>query len=297
MNLIAIIPSGQTEITVNGLHQWDYGQTLEIHSNDLSPIIEVHFACSGMTEAVVRSCSVSGGVTRASIPDRCIEQTTPIVAWVYCIDGTSARTVATIKLPIIARAKPAPGASIPEVITDKYTELVSAINEQVATLKEGNVTVANAIEAGHATSADQATNATNATNADTATNANHAQSSGKWNLSKDNPTATYNIGEGYADTTDPLNEGLYLAVFTSASGECTYSGIGYIGEEKGASEEVAVGYKIALGEIYASFSCYNSWSRIRIDKIGDTAEDRGSRRGILKLYTVATFAEGQEVIR
>ena len=77
MNIKAIIPSGQTEITVNGLHQWDYGQTLEICSNDLPAVIEVHFACSGMTEAVVRSCSSyeKDGIQTATaiIPDRCIE--------------------------------------------------------------------------------------------------------------------------------------------------------------------------------------------------------------------------------
>lgn len=204
MNLIAIIPSGQTEITVNGLHQWDYGQTLEIHSNDLPAVIEVHFACSGMTEAVVRSCAAKNGVAIASIPDRCIEQTTPIVAWVYRIDGTSARTVATIKLPIMARTKPAPGASVPTEITDKYTELVSAINEQVEALKEGNVTVANALEAGHATSADQATNATNATKASGVIASLHT---------------SCEIKEGYA--TPPANLSvidMYLVVFKSVSG-------------------------------------------------------------------------------
>ena len=189
MNIKAIIPSGQTEITVNGLHQWDYGQSLEICSNDLPALVEVHFACSGMTEAVVRSCSSfeKDGIQTATaiIPDRCVEQTTPIVAWVYQIDngGTSARTIATIRMPIIARAKPSPSASVPTVITDKYTELIGAINEEVGALQQGKVVVTKALkadhatEAGHAINADKATNAdnaTNATNADSATNAEHA---------------------------------------------------------------------------------------------------------------------------
>lgn len=175
MNLIAIIPSGQTEITVNGLHQWDYGQKLEIHSNELPAVIEVHFACSGMNEAVVRNCAVVDGVATADIPDHCIEQTTPIVAWVYAFgaEGTSGRTECTIIMPIIPRTKPAPGASVPTTISDRYTELVSAINEQVGALTEGRVTAAKALEANTAANANHATNASHATSAD---NANHATS-------------------------------------------------------------------------------------------------------------------------
>ena len=154
MSIKAIIPSGQTELTVNGLHQWDYGQVLEIHSNDLPALIEVHFACSGMAEAVVRSCAVTSGVAKASIPDSCIEQTSPIIAWIYCVDKTSGYTAITIRLPVIARAKPAPGAaSIPTSTSDKYTEAVAAMNAQVAALKAGTVVV------GKATTADSATTA------------------------------------------------------------------------------------------------------------------------------------------
>lgn len=174
MNLLAIIPSGQTEITVNGLHQWDYGRKLEIHSNDLPALIEVHFACRGMTEAVVRSCAVTNGVATADIPDLCLEQTTPIVAWVYAINGTSAKTACTIIMPIIARAKPAPSATIPTSVSDKYTELITAVNTQVGALTDGSMTVAKstyAESAGSATTAQSATSATHATSADSAARA------------------------------------------------------------------------------------------------------------------------------
>lgn len=147
MNLKAIIPSGQTEITVNGLHQWDYGRKLEIHSDELPALIEVHFACSGMTEAVVRSCAVVDGVATADIPDHCIEQTTPIVAWIYCIDDTSGKTERTIIMPIIARTKPAPSPSVPTFVSDKYTELIGAVNEQIGALQDGRVTAAKATKA------------------------------------------------------------------------------------------------------------------------------------------------------
>lgn len=145
MNLKAIIPSGMTEITVNGLHQWDYGRKLEIHSSGLPAVIEVHFACAGMKEAVVRSCSVTNGVAVAAIPDRCLEQTAPITAWVYEIDGTSGVTTVKMNLTVKPRTRPCPTKEIPTNISDKYTEAVTAMNSVIASVAAGNVTVARAI--------------------------------------------------------------------------------------------------------------------------------------------------------
>ena len=161
MSIKAVFLAGQTDITVNGLHQWDYGQQLEIRASDLPALIEVHFACAGMTDAVVRACSGTLGVYRAAIPDACLEQTSPVVAWIYRIDGvgTAGATVKTITLPIIARTRPQANATVPEIITDKYTELIAAINAEVETLARGDVVVAearDADEAKHAVSADTA---------------------------------------------------------------------------------------------------------------------------------------------
>ena len=132
MILKAIIPPGQTEITVNGLHQWNYGCMLEIYSNELPEgLVEVHFACADMESAVVRSCSTYGGVVEAAIPDQCLEQTSPIVAWVYALGETTGTTIKTIRLPIIPRTRPQSGSSIPETVSDKYTEAVAAMNQLV----------------------------------------------------------------------------------------------------------------------------------------------------------------------
>ena len=171
MTLKAIIPSGQTEITVNGLHQWDYGQKLEIHSADLGAIVEVHFACAGMKEAVVRTCENVEGVAVATIPDRCLEQTTPITAWVFEKDSTQGLTTKTITLPIIPRTKPQPGASVPEDHADTYSELIAAVNKAVGKLTDGTVKVHYAYNADHASSA---TDADNASKALRATEADHA---------------------------------------------------------------------------------------------------------------------------
>lgn len=131
MIIKAIFPAGVTELIVHGLHQWNYGQQLEIAAEALPAMVEVHFACSGMETAVVRNCGVLGGKVTAAIPDRCLEQTTPVVAWVYAIGETSGETILTVKMPIIARAQPQLAATPPEDVGDKYTEAVAAMNTLV----------------------------------------------------------------------------------------------------------------------------------------------------------------------
>lgn len=141
----AIFPEGVIAMTVNGLHQWDYGQTLQIQANGLPALVEVHFACNGMKEAVVRSCSAASGTVTAAIPDICLEQTSPVMAWVYIIGESSGTTTLTVTLPVTARTRPQPNATIPEDTSDKYTEAVAAMNAAAASLAKGDTTVARAI--------------------------------------------------------------------------------------------------------------------------------------------------------
>lgn len=198
MSLKVIIPTGRTEITVNGLHQWDYGRTIEIHANGLPAMVEVHFACAGMSEAVVRSCAVVDGAVTAAVPDMCLEQTTPIVAWVYAVGEMAGATVLTITLPVTPRTRPQPGETVPEEVADKYTEAVAAMNDLVAEyeqttaevkaeikteleqeLSSGTLVVpkaSRAEEADFAGYAASAGNANTATTADTAAEATHAAS-------------------------------------------------------------------------------------------------------------------------
>lgn len=163
--ILAAFPTGVVNITVNGLHQWDYGQQLKIKAPDLPAMVEVHFACAGMDEAIVRSCSVANGEGTVAIPDKCLEQTSPVYAWIYEIDGTAGTTTKTILLNVIARARPQTGEDIPVEISDKYTEAVTAMNEAVERVMEGDVTVK------HAQSADRASSALTAGSADTAESA------------------------------------------------------------------------------------------------------------------------------
>lgn len=159
MSIKAIFPAGVTALTVNGLHQWDYGQQLEIVAPDLPAMVEVHFACLGMQSAEVRTCSAVSGTLLAAIPDLCLEQTAPIIAWVYAINGAEGATVKTITLPIIPRVKPQIEASIPRDNTDAYTQFLTEVNNAVGSLKDGDVTVRHALSA---VNADKATHANGA---------------------------------------------------------------------------------------------------------------------------------------
>lgn len=161
MTLKAIFPIGTTELTVNGLHQWDYGRKLEIHAADLPAVVEIHFACPGMEEAIVRVGSAVGGVVTVAIPDRCLEQSAPITAWVYEVGETYGQTIKALTLNIMKRARPQVAETLTPEICDKYTEAVgamnetaSAMNEVVGDLKNGNIIVA---KANKATQADRAT--------------------------------------------------------------------------------------------------------------------------------------------
>ena len=183
MTLNAIFLPGQRDITVNGLHQWDYGQQLQIISSDLPALIEVHFAHLGARDAIVRPGAVISGQATVTIPDVCLEQTAPITAWIYEIEGTAGKTTKTVTLPVISRARPTIFEEVPEEVGDKYTEAITEINALVGALAEGDVIVSKAVEAtsagtaGYATEAgwaNEATKASEAVRANEATKANTA---------------------------------------------------------------------------------------------------------------------------
>lgn len=167
----ATIPAGMTEAMVNGLHQWDYGQKLVIESERLPGVTEVHFSCGDMKEADVRVCSAVDGTATVSIPNHMLEQSGPITAWVYALsdDGTSGTTIMTLTLPVIARARPKqPSGSIPTEISDKYTEVVAAMNDFIDAATGGTIKVAKAAKADHADTAGHAETAGRADTADCA---------------------------------------------------------------------------------------------------------------------------------
>lgn len=178
MTIKALFPLGQDSISVAGLYQWDYGQVLEIESADMgSEIVELHFSCSNMKEAIVRPCTLTNGIGTVTIPDDCLEQASPITAWIYEIKGTQGKTRKVITLPVIARTRPNATRDIPQEIANRYTELITEVNEAVDHLENGTVVAAKAtqaVNANHAASAGNASSANYAVSAGRATSADSA---------------------------------------------------------------------------------------------------------------------------
>lgn len=186
MAIKVAIPADKNVVTAKGAYQWDYGQVLEIESPELgSEIVEVHFACQNMSEAIVCSCSFSNGFGTVTIPDACLEQASTLTAWIYRIAGTTGCTWKTISIPITARTRPSKSREVPREFHDKYTELITEINEAVDALESGDITVEQA---------KKATNADHAASAGTSATANYAVSAGSANraTSADSANSAWN---------------------------------------------------------------------------------------------------------
>lgn len=212
------IPAGAESVTVRGLYQWDYGQVLEIESVEIgSEILEAHFACHNMPEAVVRVCSFTNGVGTVTIPDQCLEQTGAVTVWLCEVDSTQAHTIKTISLPITARTRPSRTRDVPTDFVDAYGQLIEEVNEAVDAIEHGNVTAAKATyanTAGHATTAGSAAEATHASTAGHASTADVAQTT----AGKDLILEFAIVSGKYADsiTTTELAFGKKYIVFTKA---------------------------------------------------------------------------------
>lgn len=215
------IPSGETTVTVGGLFQWDYGQVLEIECSEIgSEIMEAHFACPNMTEAIVCTCTFSNGVGTVTIPNQCLEQANSVTVWIYKVDSTQGHTIKTIVLPITARTRPSNVREVPADYTDKYGQLIEEVNEAIDALEKGNITAAKSIvakDAEHAKIADSATSATYATTAGSATIA-HV---------KGNIVATATVTDGEASISPLVHQNLYIVVFNDGFG-FTFSGMLYV---------------------------------------------------------------------
>lgn len=101
--IIATFPAGVAALTVHGLHQWDYGQSLKVSCADLSGSFEVHFSNVVLKTAYIRSCSQGASV---AIPDVLLQQPYDILAWVCEIGAGRSRALHTLRIPVTPRPRP-----------------------------------------------------------------------------------------------------------------------------------------------------------------------------------------------
>lgn len=227
MAIKVVFPTGITSVTVQGLYQWDYGQTLEIECAEIgSEIMEVHFACRNMSMAIPRPCTFNNGVGTVTVPDQCLEHGETVMAWICRIDDSQSKTINSITLPITKRTKPIRTHEVPSELVDKYSELLLEVGETVDALKSGNITVARAEHAENANMANVAKSAefaTYATSADNATHSSYADVAGAMNM-RLVLSCTITEGEGTLGNILEVNTP-YLLVYESTDTERVGSGV------------------------------------------------------------------------
>lgn len=102
-----VFQPGETTARHCGLWQWDYGQVLEIHGLDLPPAVEVHFAAENSTEdATIRIGTTVDKVTTVAIPEKYLERSGNMVAYIYLSNPESGQTEYRILYGVKARQKP-----------------------------------------------------------------------------------------------------------------------------------------------------------------------------------------------
>ena len=224
MAVKALFLTGKNTTSTESLYQWDYGQALEIEAPDLgSMLCEVHFACQGMSEAIVRPCTLSAGVGNVVIPDDCLEQSSPVTAWIYeKIDASQGRTRGVITIPVIARARPGVVRDIPPETNNQYTLLIAEVNEAINDIENGIVKAKYAGDADHAENADHAITANSA---ETAKNANYATSAGNASSATNATSAGFATNAGTANSAKKDAEGLELKSLLRGEGKYEFCGV------------------------------------------------------------------------
>lgn len=124
---------GQIGVTAETVWQYDYGDELRICGLKLSPAVEIHFALTEKGgESTPRVGVTKDNTTIVTIPDTMLENGDTsidynIYAWIYLADSESGHTEYKIRIPVCARAKPAPHDTPEEA--ELFKKAINAVNE------------------------------------------------------------------------------------------------------------------------------------------------------------------------
>lgn len=92
---------------VYGLYQYDYGQDLIIYGLNNQDVTQVHFSAVNLKSALISTVQQTedGGI-KCVIPDKCLEQGTDIVVYIYLSGEDFGKTIRQAILAINKRKKP-----------------------------------------------------------------------------------------------------------------------------------------------------------------------------------------------
>ena len=123
----------QIGVTAETVWQYDYGDELRIFGLKLQPAVEIHFSLTEKGgESVPRVGVTKDNTTIVTIPDTMLENGDTSVdynvyAWIYLADSESGHTEYKIRIPVCARAKPAPHDTPAEA--ELFQKAIDAVNE------------------------------------------------------------------------------------------------------------------------------------------------------------------------
>lgn len=135
--LEAIFTPALSVVTVTGLFQWDYGQSLSIKGLALPTVVQVHFSAQHNKKATVRMARQEGSEWVVPIPDELLTYPSDIRAWIYEVSDNSGETLKTILLPVTLREQPESFIDPPDPDdTRVITEFITVINQKVAKMEQ-----------------------------------------------------------------------------------------------------------------------------------------------------------------
>lgn len=122
-------PTGVDSLTAKGLTQYDTGQRIEISGTGVTTeTVQVHFAASGQSSAIIKPGTVVDSTITAEIPDSVLAMGRTVTAWAYVIDGDERETKYTVVLPVVSRVRPQDYISPAEPPYVTGNELLTDIN-------------------------------------------------------------------------------------------------------------------------------------------------------------------------
>lgn len=90
----------------DSLYQWDKNRILSIQGIDITVSPEIHFANAEMDRAIVVQGKLVDGVLSGNIPNSLLQSHFTIRAYIGVYSGSTFKTLETVEIPVIARAKP-----------------------------------------------------------------------------------------------------------------------------------------------------------------------------------------------
>ena len=132
----AVFYDRQMGVTAEPVWQYDYGDELRICGLKLPAAVEIHFALTEKGgESITRVGVTKDNTTIVTIPDTMLENGDTsidynVYAWIYFADSESGHTEYKIRIPVCARAKPAPHDTPEEA--ELFKKAIAAVNESAS---------------------------------------------------------------------------------------------------------------------------------------------------------------------